>query len=56
MDSIPLLLDHCNIDDYNPCIFLSNMTALINAYLKYRESQRYYENLPILANSFCLLI
>ena len=20
MDSIPLLLDHCNVDDYNPCI------------------------------------
>ena len=21
MNCIPLLLDHCNIDDYNPCIF-----------------------------------
>jgi hypothetical protein len=44
MDCIPLLLDHCNIDDYNPCILLSNM----GVYLQSRGNHSYYENLLIL--------
>jgi hypothetical protein len=46
MDCIPVLLDHCNIDDYNPCIFLSEMINdcldhLINAQNNHPEYQSY---------------